>query len=194
MTRILNDSKKYFLSLTMSDLVSGISTINMVECLGTPDQNLSLVLDSFYDNSQEQIAGLHQILLYSHFESASKSERWSSYFNSGTFCGIVELWCGLQWPLTGFIEMFEQNTVDVLLYFVSYIQVQIQNKNPFIQPGYPLRYLHNVTVLFILFALSERNREPWNPVSAFFRAKLRKMLLKNSRGKITFYNYASYQF
>ena len=79
----------------------------------------------------------------------ASSQRWGCYFNIGTFCGIVEQWCGLQWPLTGFIEIFEQNTVECgcnSLFWV--IQVQIQNiKSLLYNTLYALINCHNITVI-----------------------------------------------
>ena len=158
MTRILNDSKTYFLSLTMSDLVSGISTINMVECLGTPDQNLSLVLDRFYDNSQEQIAGLNQILLYSHFESASKFECFCILWKMGQ---LFQLW-NILWDcrtVVRFTMAIDRIYWDVWAEYcgcdsLSCITSKYESKIklPSIQPGCSLMYCNNITVLLILFS------------------------------------------
>ena len=68
----------------------------------------------------------------------ASSQRWGCYFNIGTFCGIVEQWCGLQWPLTGFIEIFEQNTVDVLLYFECISKYELYMLYVNIFGGFPM--------------------------------------------------------
>ena len=130
----------------MSDLVSRIST--------WWDSSVHPALNSWYDNSQDLTKLCYSPILDPNLSVFAPSERWGSYFNTVTFCVIVEQWCGLQWFTMAIGRIYwdvwaEYCGSDSLFCIISKYESKI--KMPSLQSGYPLVYCHNITVLLILF-------------------------------------------